>query len=384
MRIAVIAPPWLPVPPQGYGGIERVLASLIPELINQGHDVLFYTIGTSRTPAQQKWIFAEPQPMGDIWAAMAQVSFAYKDAIRSGVDIVLDHTWHEGAVMGAFAPIPVLHTVHSPLGDNNVGPQMRRIYYPIRHDVGFLAISDFQRYTMPSLNWIRTVYDPVDPTDIVYSDRKDGYLLSLGRINREKGVATACEVAKRTGLPLIIAGGIAEGAFAEDAQRYFDEEVKPYLSLPNITYAGPVEGEERRRLFAHAKAFLMPIQWDEPFGVVNAEAAMAGTPVVSFRRGAAEEIIEEGRTGFVVDTVDEMVEAVHRVDTISPSACRRHILSKFSAAAVARRYVEAAEEFLSRPRPSMPPARKLAPKRLPEATFFEKLIDPDPELDRLG
>jgi glycosyltransferase involved in cell wall biosynthesis len=338
MKIAMIAPPWGPIPPDGYGGIERVVNYLVSGLKASGHDVILYTIKSSRTKATQKWIFDKPQEMGRIQATTAQLSFALKDAQRIGVDIIHDHTWGEGAVAASFTSLPVIHTVHSPLTE-----EMRRIYYPIRHDIGFAAISNYQRKRFPSLNWVGTTYNPHDVKDSIFHKKRGDYLLYLGRIARAKGTVTACEVAKRTGLKLIVAG--APNSYTETD--YFEKEVKPYFDLPNIEYAGMVSGRKRLSLYASAKAFLFPIQWEEPFGMVLVEANASGTPIVAFRDGSVPELVEDGVNGYVVDNIDQMIEKLKIIDEIDPNACRDFVGEHFSVEKVTENYIKAYQEVIA-------------------------------------
>ena len=360
MKIGMIAPPWAPIPPEGYGGIERVINYLTQGLAEAGHEVILYTIGQSKTRVLQKWIFAEPQEMGRLQAATAQLAFAYKDAIRIGVDVVHCHTWGEGAVVGAFSPLPVLHTVHSPMTE-----EMRRIYYPIRHDIGFAAISNFQRERMPSLNWVGTPYNPFDIRDAIYSTARGDYLLFLGRIAKDKGVHTACELAKRTGQQLMIAG--APNVYTEIG--YFEKEIMPYFDLPNITYLGEVTGRKKLKLIAGAKALLFPIQWQEPFGMVLVEANAAGVPILAFRDGSVPELVRDGVNGFISQDLDGMISDLDRLDQISPQACRKWVEDNFSIEKVTARYLDCYRTVI---------AQKAA-TTLKESTFFERLTDHRPD-----
>lgn len=365
MKIAIIAPPWLPIPPKGYGGTERVLDHLIKGLLVQKHEVILYTIGTSRTKATQKWIFPEGKPLGlvptgDPPAGLAQAIFAHKDAVHSGVDVIHDNTI-EGVVIGAFSPLPVLHTVHGPLNDPSSDSLIRRLYYPIRNDVGFAAISDFQRRQMPSLNWITTAYNPIDVSEMRFKKDRGDFLLFLGRISHKKGVHLACEVAKRTGERLVVAGTVNDPTENE----YFETKVRPYFSLPNIEYVGEAIGKTRIDLFADCKAFLFPIQWEEPFGMVLGEASAAGAPVVAFRNGSVEELVTDGLNGFVVDTLDQMIAALDRLGEIDPVRAREFVAANFSTEVVTERYLDAYRTVIG----------QKASATLKESTFFERLTD---------
>ena len=321
LRIAVVAPPWFEIPPEGYGGIEDMVATLVEGLSERGHDVTLIAAGGDRTEATFAPTFrSTPDGLGGPNTMAIELVHAQRtdERLRAGeFDIVHDHS----AVGPLFAPYrdcPTVMTVHGP-----VQGWMKQVYRSLR-SVHLVAISNAQRASSPELPWITTVYNGIDVASFPLVEEKDDHLVFLGRMNPEKGVAEAVEVARRIGRKLLIAAKCDE----EAEKQYFEELVRPNLG-DHAVFLGDVDGPQKRELLGRAAALLFPIQWEEPFGLVMVEAMASGTPVLATRRGSAPEVVDDGVTGFVCDDLDEMVEAFPRVAGLVPARIRERAFERF-------------------------------------------------------
>lgn len=319
MRVALVAPVALPIPPRGYGGTERVVALLASGLQRRGHQVTLFASGDSRCPVPVESFFA--RALSELPAEayreqeLRHVLHAYRQS--GGFEVFHDHTKSWGTLAAALARVPVLTTVH-----NDLTPERRALYGRHRRHP-FVALSRAQQSRMPGLNWMGVVHNavPVNPSPVV--SPKGDYLLFLGRICWEKGTHTAVRVAQELDMPLVIAGNVRDA-------RYFRDWVQPHVGR-RIRYVGEVQGEAKDRWLAGARALLFPVDWPEPFGLVPLEANAQGTPVVATRQGALPEVITEGVNGYLADSLADLVNATEKALRLSPGACQSHVASYFSA-----------------------------------------------------
>ncbi len=341
MRIAQIAPPWFPVPPTGYGGIELMVALLSDGLVERGHQVTLFASGGSSSKATVSSPLDEPPDpaiLGDVWSDTFHALSSYL-AIRHGdFDVVHDHSGIIGPAMASIRPSgpPVVHTLHGPWTEAG-----RRMYGLIDSYVQLVAIAGTQRADNPAVRYARTIHNGIDTSTYEYREKKDDYLVYIGRANPDKGPATAIEVAKRVGLPLKMIVKRNE----PPERLYWAENVVPLLDhsievFENVPHADKVE------LLAGARAMVFPIQWAEPFGLVMVEAMACGTPVVAGRWGAAVEVVSHGETGYLADGIEELLDAIGKVDSIDPAACRDRVERMFSKDTMVSAYEELFRELV--------------------------------------
>jgi glycosyltransferase involved in cell wall biosynthesis len=320
LRIAMLAPPWIPVPPPAYGGIESVLALLCDALVARGHEVELFCTPGSRSCAHVRSLLDAPHP-DRIGYAVFEVdhvarAFAAIDAAAAEgrpFDVIHDHNGFAALAMADRIETPLIHTVH--------GPFRREVcaFYAQHAAKGRLVcLSRAQASGAPAGVEIDAVVpNPIDVDAWSPCVERGDYLLWVGRMTPEKGPHRAIEVARTCGRRLVLAGPVQPGF-----ERFFERDVEPHLDGHLIRYIGEVGGRDKQRLFAEALAFLMPIRWPEPFGMVMVEAFAAGTPVLAFGEGSAPEIVEHGRTGFLVRDEDEMAAAVAEVAALDLERCR--------------------------------------------------------------
>ena len=342
MRIGMIAPPWFPLPPKGYGGIELVVHLLTEGLVRAGHDVTLFASGDSETRARLSYVFARAPREQIASGAHLEIVHGLEAYTRArDFDVIHDHDGLASRAMGALVHrlvgTPVVATLHGPADQFTI-----EMLGTLRDALRFIAISDYQRLGFPDLQFVATVPNAIEVDKVPFSAEKDDYLLFLGRMTADKGAHTAVEVARRLDARLILAGKISE----EPEQRFFAEQVEPLLT-DRIYFRGEVDTSTKLELYKRARCTLFPIQWAEPFGLVMIESLAAGTPVVAFRHGAVPEVIEHGRTGFIVETVDEMVAAVRRAGDIDPAECRRVAEQRFGVEAFVRAHESAYRTLLN-------------------------------------
>ncbi|HEV8436862.1 MAG TPA: glycosyltransferase family 4 protein [Methylomirabilota bacterium] len=325
MRIAQVAPLYERVPPPRYGGTERVVAKLADELTRRGHDVTLFASGDSVTEA--RLVAAAPRalrldpdvrdPLASHIIQLAQV-FERADAF----DLIHCHVGYLAFPSSRLVRAPTIHTLHGRLDL----PDLVAVFRHFRQ-VPLVSISQAQREPLASLglNWVATVPHGVSTEDYRYAERPGDYLAFLGRISPEKRPDLAIAIAKRTDLPLKIAAKVDMVD-----REYFEREIEPMLDDPRIEFLGELAEDDKCAFLAGALALLFPIDWPEPFGLVMIEAMACGVPVIARPCGSVPEVIVPGRTGFIADTLDELVGAVKRVDTISRAACREHVERHFT------------------------------------------------------
>jgi len=334
MKILQIAPLWETVPPPAYGGTEAVVYTLVEELVRRGHKVTLCASGDSRTSAQLSSVYHRSLRAADDLAA--KPPYAWHHAVLSlrdarEYDIVHNHAGDEVMALAHLVPdVPMLTTMHCLITpDTKIIWDHYRGYYN--------TISWSERRLMPEVEggtFAGTVYNAIDVATFPFDDEKDDYLLFLARISPEKAANLAVEVARRSGRRLIIAGKVD----ANDLL-YFSTVVAPLIDGDRVVYVGEADARLKRELYRRARCLLMPIVWDEPFGLALIEAMACGTPVIAFNRGAAPEIVRHGETGFIVETVDEMADALTRLDEIDPQRCREHVAANFDAPVMAGAYL---------------------------------------------
>jgi glycosyltransferase involved in cell wall biosynthesis len=324
VRIAQVSAPWVSVPPSGYGGLEWVVAALTDGLVERGHEVTLFATGDSRTKARLEYAFdVAPGPTGidSIWHDTVHQLLVHKQLDR--FDLVHQHTYWSSMVAALLHDVPVVHTIHRTLDD-----VMRRVYEPVADRLWFVAISEAQRQLMPQLRYAGVVYNGIDTDEYPFRRDKEDYLLFLGRTHPDKGPVRAIEAARASGMPLVMSVKVANPA----ERQHWEEDIEPILGDDVFVHL-EVGHEEKVDLLGRARAVLFPIDWDEPFGLVMAEAMSSGTPVIATPRGAAPEVVEDGETGFIVpveDYAEAAAKAIQRLDEIDPHACRARVEELFS------------------------------------------------------
>jgi glycosyltransferase involved in cell wall biosynthesis len=340
VRIALLAPAWFAVPPVRYGGIEWVVSILADGLVDHGHNVTLYAAGDSQTKARLVTAYDEP-PSYRIGMSLPDLHHTLTCLEQADdYDVVHDHSGPLACALGQTISTPFCHTVHGPLtGEPGlVYAQIARVSPRVR----LISLSENQRTPHPELNWLATCYNAIDLDSYPIHPSNDGYLLFLGRMSPDKGAGNAVRVARECGLPLLLAGKIHDPIEHE----YFDAAVRPYLGN-GIEYVGEVSHNEKVKLLQKAAVTVFPIQWPEPFGLVMVESMACGTPVLATRLGAVPEVVEHGRSGLVVDTINEMAACIPALLALDPVGVRAVAEERFSATRMVDAYEQAYERLLA-------------------------------------
>ena len=330
MRIAQLAPLQESVPPAKYGGTERVVSVLTEELVRRGHAVTLFATGDSTTAARLVPVVPQAlRPLGVpdyLPATMLSLGQVFERAAE--FDVIHAHVDVPALPFARLVTTPVLLTMHGRLDLAWLRP-----LFDAYRDANLVSVSDNQRRLLPRWNWLGSVYNGINLPDYNFHARPGVYLAFLGRLAPDKGVEDAIAVARMTGLPLKLAAKIDPIDRA-----YYEQRIAPLLADPQFTYVGEVDQRTKDAFLGGALALLFPIRWPEPFGLVMAEALATGTPVIAGRFGSVPEVIEDGVTGFICDSVEEMALAVERVGELDRAACRKAALERFSAAQMASGY----------------------------------------------
>ncbi len=353
MRIAMLAPISWPLPPTGYGPWELVAYNLVEELVQLGHEVTVFAAGGSRTSAtlvetvpyaMETWPEAERRrerrydpdagllegPPDGALLERLHIAACMERVADGQFDLVHSHLHVNALVYGRLIHCPLVTTLH--------GAAWVRAHHAILQryrDLPFVSISNAERQLLPDLNYVATVYHGSRIDDFPFESPKEDYLLFAGRLSPEKGPDVAIDVARRAGRRLLLAGMIEP-----QYQDFFDERVKPHIDGKNVEYLGLLTQKELAPIYRKAAGVLFTINWCEPFGLVAVEAQACGTPLIATRYGALPEIIVEGETGFVVDSVEQAAAAVDKLADISPQDCRRNVENRFTARAMAEGYAK--------------------------------------------
>lgn len=342
MKIAQIAPLHESVPPRTYGGTERVVHYLTEALVRQGHEVTLYASADSSTSAELRPTVPEAlrlsrerrDPLAWHLLQLAQVAREAGD-----YDVIHFHTDFLHFPLWRRMEVPQITTLHGRLDLADLKP----LYQEFR-DMPVISISDHQRTPLPMARWVDTVYNGIPAENYTFRPEPGDYLAFLGRMSPEKGPEQAIEIALKAGMPLKMAAKV------DAADRdYFASRIEPLLKHSLIEFVGEVDERGKNALLGGARALLFPIQWPEPFGLVMIEAMACGTPVIAFRRGAVPEVMREGVSGYVVESVEAAVAALERVDAIDRAACRAYFEERFTAERMAEGYVKCYRRLLFAP-----------------------------------
>ncbi|TSC61200.1 MAG: group 1 glycosyl transferase [Parcubacteria group bacterium Gr01-1014_107] len=349
LKIIQIAPLWFPVPPDRYGGTERVVASLCNSLVAKGHKVTLFASPGSQTKADLVSIYDKPLiEAGISWrnylCNLNNLGKAYRLAKEGKYDIIHSHLDILGIFFDSLTGIPTVHTMHNPLYEAQDKGKTKRfgrfnIFKSYASSLNMVFISQAAR-SKASLKFLKeeVIYNAVETEKFPFYPNQEDHFIWIARISHSKGIENAIEAARQAGVKLMFAGRIDP-----DSQKYFDTEIKPKLNS-KIKYVGELSQKELPDFYGHAKALLYPIEWEEPFGLVVAEAMSCGTPVIAFKKGSMPELVEDGKTGFVVKTMRGLLAAMRKVDKLD----RGYIFKRAQERWNIKRMVESYENFYYR------------------------------------
>lgn len=338
---------------------------LVSELRRQGHTVRLYAPHGADLPKpffdegprlleyelrrrKMTWREFQDNLTGEFEKTSSRIALqiaerAYLDAKKGLVDVVHIFSGMTAVNFAPFSEVPTVITLHDKVGaDRN--PLDTILSVPGFPKVNAITISNKQRKPSKSLRYVRTVYNGIDVNEIPYSEKGGSRLIWLGRLLPKKGLHTAVKVADKTGIPLNFACSLPQ---SPQKKAYWEKNIEPYMKKGIAHHMGYLSNKKWVRFFQDAKALLFPIEWEEPFGMVMIEAMSAGTPVIAYGRGSVPEIVKDGKTGFIVKNMSEMVAAVKKVDQINREDCRRHVENTFSAEAMANGYLAAYKKVIS-------------------------------------
>jgi glycosyltransferase involved in cell wall biosynthesis len=342
----MLAPPWISVPPPGYGGVESVVGVLTEALVRRGHAVTLFCAPGSVSSARLVTLLDESHP-DEIERSLYEVDHVARafEAIDLAAydrrfDVVHDHCGFTALAMADRIDTPFVHTLHGQFTTSTAA-----FYARHGHKAALVGISRAQLASGPAgLETVGAIPNPIDVRAWPLREHKDDYLLWIGRMTAEKGPHRAIAAARVAGVPLVLAGVIQPGQ-----QAFFDSEVAPHLDGERVRFVGEVGGTVKRSLFAGARALLMPIRWEEPFGMVMVEALACGTPVIAFPEGAARELVLDGQTGFLVEDEQAMGAAVGWLPSISARDCRAWVAAHCDVDVVAAAYESAYRSVAHQP-----------------------------------
>lgn len=358
MKILQIAPAWIDTPPDGYGGTEWVIYNLINGLVSLGHQVTLFATKNSRSDGELAYVFEKSFLDQDIpWEAALPALLHYHQAYKLAdqFDIVHSHLSSQTDMIN----LPLMSDLH----DQKI-PAVMTIHGHPPYDRFSYVDENYQKFYSPNITVLNiskamekatsrfkfrsggVVYNSMDTSTIDFNPNGGDYLTWLGKIVPDKGTHEAILAAKEAGERLVFAGIVDK--HQRISVEYFETKVKPLIDGDQIVYLGPADLKMKNELLGKAKGFLNPINWIEPFGMVMVESMAAGTPVISYRRGAATELIEEGKTGFLVNNIDEMVQAIAKLPQLSRADCRQHVEDSFSPKSAALAHLELYTQEINR------------------------------------
>lgn len=333
LKIAQVSPVIERVPPKKYGGTERVVYTLTEELIKRGHKVTLFASGDSITSAKLYSVYPRAlreAKIGNLYGnnelTLLNIEAAFNR--QNQFDIIHDHNAPTSLPTANLSKTPVVSTIHGPLTSTN-----KRLFEESKN-VHFVTISKAQKIPSANFKVAKTIYHGIsDVASYPFGEESGDYLLFVGRLSMEKGVHHAIEVAQYLNIPLILAAKLDSIDLT-----YFNEYVEPKLSDHSIKWVGEVDETERNELMSKALCFLHPVTWREPFGLTLVEAMACGCPVVGFNKGSIPEIIENGKNGYLVEDVEQMIHAVEKIKKIDRNYCRKYALGNFNAQKMADKY----------------------------------------------
>jgi glycosyltransferase involved in cell wall biosynthesis len=377
LKIAITSPPWISVPPLGYGGIERVVYNLVEGLIKKGHDVTLYATGDSKTSAKLEYFY--PKALGNHlplklnpYHILNHLYYFYKEA-HNKYDIVHDNIEEMALFFADLTLTPIVITLHRAFNektddlfkDYGILPSIKELLKKFKH-YPYVSISNKQREFLPELNYVATIYNSIILDDFDFNKNGGEDIIWIGRINYTKGVDLGIKVAKMINKKIVIASYVDAGD-----RVYYQKEVKPYFTQNFVSHIGEIKNTKTKSQFlGNGRLFLFPLRWDEPFGIVMIESMATGTPVVAFARGSVPEVIKDGETGFIVNPSDDdirgnfiikktgvegLCEAVERIYSMPEDqyrkmrkACREHVEKNFTVERMVDDYEKVYEEILNK------------------------------------
>jgi glycosyltransferase involved in cell wall biosynthesis len=339
MKIAQVAPLFESVPPQCYGGTERVVSYLTEELVRQGHQVTLFASGDSVTQAHlvaacPRALRLDEQCVDQLAHCMVLLEHVFRQAPT--FDLLHFHIDYLHFPLSVRQRVPHVTTLHGRLDIPDLVP-----VYQTFPSIPVVSISDAQRIPLPGLQWQGTVYHGVPEDLYTFQDTPGSYLAFLGRISPEKGIEQAIAIARQAGMPLKIVAKIDQVD-----REYFQSVVQPLLDDPLVEYLGEMGERDKNAFLGQAYALLFPIDWPEPFGLVMIEALACGTPVIAYGRGSVPEVLEDGVTGWIVAGLDDAIQAIAQVSTLSRRRCRQTFEERFSATQMTQDYVRIYQQLL--------------------------------------
>ncbi|MBE9124914.1 MULTISPECIES: glycosyltransferase family 4 protein [unclassified Coleofasciculus] len=341
MRVAQVSPLWERVPPPGYGGIELVVGHLTDELVRRGHDVTLFASGDSQTLARLESVTPQAlrlNPAVKEPAAYDLLQLSRIMAQAEAFDIIHFHTGFTALPFAEMAKTPAVHTLHGGFTEDN------RPLFTQYCNQAYISISDAQRKLEPQLNYVRTVYNGINPDDYPFHAQPQDppYLAFLGRMSPEKGPQHAIAIAKQTGWRLKMAGKVD----VVDRE-FYEQEIAPQIDGEQIQYLGELTHEQKVELLGNATVTLFPITWSEPFGLVMIESMCAGTPVIAMNLGSVSEVIAHGKSGFVCNSVEEMSAAIPAAIELNRQQCHDFVVQHFSVTQMVDSYEAAYHKILN-------------------------------------
>lgn len=355
MKIALLAPPYLPVPPIGYGGTEKIVGLLTDGLVDRGHDVTLFAAGDSKTKAHLAALV--PTSLGNsgfLKEDHASILALYEKCFdrTDEFDILHSHVQYLGLDFAARVHTPVVHTWHGSFYPGEV-PEEKRDMLRAHADAAIVTISNNQREGLSGLNYVKTVYNSIDMDQFSFVQNPQGhYLLWVGRISDKKGPLDAIGAAKKLGMPLKLAAAIDPLEAT-----YFKTMILPHIDGSSVELLGEQSMSALSALYGNAYATLFPSLWHEPFGLVMIESMVTGTPVIAYNRGSVSEIVNDRLTGYVVDPqegVDGLVKGIQKLDALSKdayvamrAACRKHVEDNFTVKTMVDGYEAVYESLIA-------------------------------------
>jgi glycosyltransferase involved in cell wall biosynthesis len=362
LKIAQVAPLYESVPPKLYGGTERVVSYLTEALVADGHDVTLFASGDSETSARLVPCCTKALRLNN-YQCIDQLAhhFVMLEEVLDRADqfdMIHFHVDYMHFPLSKLSGLVHLTTLHGRLDSPDLVPLYRKY-----KNMPVISISRNQRKPLPWVNWVGNVYHGLPEDLLPLGEGRGNYLAFLGRISPEKRVDRAIEIAKALNMPLKIAAKVDRSD-----RPYYEREIKHLLNTPNVEFVGEINEQQKGEFLGNAYAYLFPIDWPEPFGLTMIESMACGTPTIAFKCGSVPEVITNGVSGFIVESLDEAVEAVRQSASLDRAACRAEFINRFSAPKMAREYVKLYEASVTKQY---------------ETNVTAKSADPDTEIDSL-